>query len=103
MKLRGTLRNYSVDGGIDGSRHHKNAKLVYVNRDIGLESEDGPFRNYLLQSDGGTLLELEENAVIIERDEDGELFDGAPIGNYPPEVYERCMTMLEDAFDSTEE
>lgn len=78
-------------------------KLVKVNRNTKLVSEDGDVREYILQSEGEDLQELEENAVIIEKDEDGELFEGAPIGMYSKTVYRYCMGILEEAFDSTEE
>lgn len=79
-------------------------RLIHIDADTGLHSDDGPFRSYQLQSEGETLIELLENALIWEIDQDGGEHEGQRVYDYSRgDLVRVCELMITRAYLDTME
>ena len=67
--------------------------------DLGIEYQDsGKWRSYSLESNGNTLIELQNNAAISETDQDGGEIKTYNLLEAGSEVFIKCMSIIESEF-----
>lgn len=74
--------------------------MIHIDQDLGIDYRDiGPWRSYQLQTQGDTLQELIENAVISEVDQDGGDLDYYDLGDASNEIYESGMRLITQTYN----
>ena len=73
------------------------SKYIIEDLELGIEYQDsGPWRDYRLDSEGNNLEELENNAWIMEVDQDGGDLNHYEIGDAESSVYDAAIKAIKE-------